>query len=128
MIDETTISVQVRYAECDAQRVAHHSTYPIWLEMARTELLRVNGMSYRDCEDIGAFFVVVSLGLKYRKPAIYDEVITVRVWHTSVGRVKIDHAYEVKRGEELLVSATSTLACVDRNGRPRGVPDALFGE
>lgn len=126
MVDETTIHVRVRYAECDAQRVAHHSVYPVWMEIARTELLRANGMSYLECEQRGVFFVVVRLSLRYRRPARYDDTVSIHVRHSSVGRVKIDHEYEIKRGDELLAEASSTLACVDAAGRPTPMPDDLF--
>ncbi len=123
MIDSTLVEIRVRYPECDAQSVAHHSVYPVWMEIARVELLRVNGLVYRECERRGLFFVVTQLNLRYRRPAFYDDMITVRVRHTEIGRIRIDHEYTIMRGDEVLAEATSTLACVDRQGKPQAIPD-----
>ncbi len=59
----------LRYAECDPMNVAHHGSYPIWLEIVRTELLRQQGVRYRDLEAKGTYFVVVRMSLRYRRPA-----------------------------------------------------------
>lgn len=125
--DTHAIDIRVRYPECDAQSVAHHSAYPIWMEIARTELLRINGLAYKDCEERGVFFVVVRLELRYRRPARYDDMITVHVKASNIGRIKLEHTYEIKRGEELLAEATTTLACVDRTGKPQAMPDDFLG-
>lgn len=93
------------------------------MEIARVELLRVNGLVYRECERRGLFFVVTQLALRYRRPAFYDDVIAVRVRHTQIGRIRIDHEYTIVRGDEVLAEATSTLACVDRQGKPQAIPD-----
>ena len=55
------VPVRVRYAECDPMRVAHHSVYATWFELARTELLRARGLAYRECEAAGVFFVGLGL-------------------------------------------------------------------
>ena len=61
-----TITIVPRYAETDKAGVVHHSVYPVWFEMGRTELLRANGLAYKDLEQAGIFFVVVELHIKYR--------------------------------------------------------------
>ena len=48
--DRVTIPIRVRYAECDPMQIAHHASYPVWMEMGRTELLRAQGANYRECE------------------------------------------------------------------------------
>ncbi|MEX2215277.1 MAG: thioesterase family protein [Phycisphaeraceae bacterium] len=126
MIEEITVETRVRYAECDAQRVAHHSVFPVWMEMARTELLRANGVSYRECEDSGVYFVVVRLSISYRRPAVYDDMLSIDVKTTNVGRVKLEHEYVFKRGDEVLATAATTLACVDRLGRPMAMPEGFL--
>lgn len=120
------VEIRVRYSECDPQSMAHHSAFPVWMEYARTEMLRETGLSYRACEEKGVFFVVLNLALKYRAPAFFDEVITVHVESKLNGRVRIDHEYTFLRGDTVLAEATTTLACVDRNGRPQRIPDGLF--
>lgn len=106
--------------------VAHHSAYAPWFEMGRTELLRStgNGVDYRQLESQGVFMAVVRLNIRYKKPARYDDVLELRTSLTSVGHVKLDHSYELTRlGDALLIAtATTTLACIDREGKPHEVP------
>lgn len=65
-ISSLKIGIRPRYNETDQGGVAHHSVYPVWFEMGRTELLRVNGLAYKDLEEAGVFFVVARLEIKYR--------------------------------------------------------------
>lgn len=120
------LPLRVRYVECDPMGVAHHSAYPVWLEMARTELLRARGAVYRQLEERGVLFVVARLEVRYRRPARYDDQLTIAVSVAPSAGVKIEHAYEVRRGAELLATAKTTLACVDRDGRLQPVPTDLL--
>jgi acyl-CoA thioester hydrolase len=72
-IQKHQIIIVPRYAETDKGGVVHHSVYAVWFEMGRTELLRANGVAYKDLEAAGVFFVVVQLNIKFRRPAQYDE-------------------------------------------------------
>lgn len=119
------LEVRVRYCECDPMGVAHHSVFPVWFEMGRTELLRSSGRSYRDFEEEGIFLAVVSLEVKYRRPARYDDLLTLVTRLDDLGHVKIEHSYELRRGEDSLATARTTLACLDREGRARPLPDSL---
>lgn len=120
------IEVRVRYPECDPMGVAHHTVYPVWFEMGRTELLRDGaGARYRDLEEQGVFFAVAKLGVQYRRPARYDDQLVLETTITRVGRAKIEHAYELYRDGELLTTAATTLVCLDRDGRPQPIPDTL---
>ena len=121
-----TVPLRVRYPECDPMGVAHHATYPVWLEIARTELLRARGGAYRDLEAAGVYFVVARMGLKYRRPAHYDDELEVTVIQKPSAGVKLEHRYEVRRGGDLLATAETTLACVDGEGRMRPVPPNLL--
>lgn len=121
----TEVDVRVRYVECDPMGLAHHSTYPIWLEMARTEHLRRHGLVYRDLEAAGVLFVVARMSLRYRKPARYDDVLRVAVSMRECAGVKVEHDYRVTREGELLCEAQTTLVCVDREGKLRPVPEGL---
>jgi acyl-CoA thioester hydrolase len=119
------IDIRVRYAECDPMGVAHHTAYPVWLEMGRTELLRDAGATYRALEDAGILLAVVSLSIRYRRPAKYDDVVTLETRLVEVSRVKIKHEYELRRGDEVLATAESTLACIDRTGRAQPIPESV---
>ena len=119
------ISIRVRYAETDRMGLLHHANYLIYFEQARTELLRQLGLTYKDLEDQGFLLVLTKVEVRYKSPARYDDVLTI---HTTVERttaVRIDHRYEVLCEGRLVAEATSTLACVSRDGRPQALPELL---
>jgi acyl-CoA thioester hydrolase len=118
-------AIRVRYPECDPMGVAHHAAYPIWFEIGRTEMLRATGGSYRDLEAAGVFLAVVKLEVRYRRPARYDDELRLETDLTLAGPVKIEHSYRLFRGDELLAEGATTLACLDRDGRARVLPDSL---
>lgn len=120
------MQIRVRYAECDPMGVLHHAKFFEYFEIGRTELLRRSGVSYRDCETAGYFFVVVKLACYYRAPARYDDVLTLVTRLERIRRARIDHSYRMTRDGVLICEASSTLACVDRKGRPTPIPDHVF--
>ena len=120
------MQIRVRYRECDPMGVVHHTVYPIWFEMGRTELLRMTGVSYRELEDQGVLLAVVGLQVRYRRPARYDEVLRLETSLKSVGHVKVEHAYRLFRDEELLVTGETTLACLNLDGEACPLPDLLL--
>jgi acyl-CoA thioester hydrolase len=122
---ETTI--RVRYAETDRMGLLHHANYLVYFEQARTELLRGLGLSYRDLEDQGYLLVLTRAEVRYRRPAHYDDLLTVRTTVARTTAVRIDHAYEVFREGVLVAEGSTTLACVDREGRPQALPESLRG-
>jgi len=108
--------------------VVHHSRFFQYFEMGRVELLRANGVSYADLERDGVLFVVVKVECKYRSPARYDEELMLVTKVVKQTHVRIDHAYELRREGTLLAEAATTIACVDRAGRIREIPEGLRGE
>jgi acyl-CoA thioester hydrolase len=121
------IQIRVRYAETDRMGLLHHANYLVYFEQARTELLRELGATYKDLEDGGYLLVLTKVEVRYRRPAYYDDLLTVRTRVDRATTVRIDHVYEVLRGEELIAEGSSTLACVDRAGRPQALPGFLQG-
>lgn len=119
------LELRVRYRECDPMGVVHHTVYPTWFEMGRTELLRSMGGCYRDLEAAGIFLVVVKLEVQYRQPARYDEVLTLETSLVRSTRAKIEHAYSLQRDGVLLATGETTLACLDATGHVREVPGSL---
>ncbi|MSR56983.1 MAG: acyl-CoA thioesterase [Planctomycetaceae bacterium] len=125
MLSEHEIQIRVRYSETDAMGFLHHANYFVYFEEGRTELLRAQGGNYREMEEQGLFMVVVSLECKYRKPARYDDVLSLRTRVVRITLAKIEHAYQITRGGELLTEARSILACVDGSGAVQRLP-AIF--
>lgn len=126
MPDRHELQVRVRYAECDPMGCVHHSRYLEYFEMGRTELLRRAGVRYRDLEERGVLFVVASLQCRFRRPARYDDLLTLNVEVTRITRARIDHRYELLRDGQLLCEASSVLACVDRSGRVIPIPEDVL--
>ena len=125
-----TITIVPRYCETDQAGVVHHSVYPIYFELGRTELLRANGMAYKELEKAGYFMVVAEITLKFRRPAHYDETLELTTTCSRITPARIEHTYKLTRPESgtLLVEGSSILACVDENGRPRRVHPFLYPE
>src|SRR5437764_13978936 len=120
---ETTI--RVRYAETDRMGLLHHANYLVYFEQARTELLRSFGLTYRDLEDKGYLLVLTKIEVRYKRPAYYDDLLTIRTTVERTTAVRIDHRYDVLRDGVLLAEGATTLACVDRDGRPQPLPEEL---
>ena len=123
--DSHEIQVRVRYAETDRMGLLHHANYAVYFEMGRTELLRSRGHSYREVADAGFFLVIVDLECKFRQPARYDDLLTLRTTVARVTHVKIVHEYKLFRDGVLLTEGRTTLACVDREGKPQALPELL---
>jgi acyl-CoA thioester hydrolase len=123
MATEHEIQIRVRYSEADAMGFLHHGNYFAYFEMGRTELLRASGGNYRQMEEAGMLMVVVSIECKYRKPARYDDLLTLKTRVVRVTPAKIEHDYRLYRDGELLTEARSVLACVDRAGCVQRIPE-----
>jgi len=120
-----SLQIRVRYSETDAMGLLHHSNYLTYFEVGRTELFREQGGNYRRMEELGLFFVVASINVKYRRPAGYDELLTLNTEIIRQTPARIEHHYELKRGETVLCEADSVIACVNAKGVPVRIPDNL---
>ncbi len=123
-----TIPIVPRYAETDRGGVVHHSVFPVWFEMGRTELLRANGVAYRDLEEAGIYFVVAELRIKYRRPVFYDEPLLLETTCSRVAAVKVEHTYRLLRRDSglLLTEGSSVLACLDAERKVRRIPEFMY--
>ena len=119
------ITIRVRYAETDRMGLLHHANYLVYFEQGRTELLRAQGLSYRDMEDQGFLLVLTKVQVRYRSPARYDDVLTLRTTVQRTTLVKIEHRYEVLRDGLVLAEGETTLGCVDREGKVQPLPPFL---
>ena len=117
--------LRVRYPEVDAMGFLHHSRYLQYFEMGRVELLRSRGHSYAELERQGVLFVVVRVECRYKAPARYDEELALTTRVVKQTHVRIDHAYELRREATLLAEGSTTIACVDRDGNLRQIPEFL---
>lgn len=125
MSESHEITIRVRYHEVDGQGRVHHANYLNYFEWVRVEMLRAAGLSYKKFEEAGLMLVVSEMNIQYFLPAEFDDSLVVKCTVLSARGARIRHRYEVKRGEELLVRAETTIACVDRTGRVRRLPEDL---
>jgi len=122
---EHEIPIRVRYCETDAMGFLHHANFLCYFEMGRTELFRAQGGDYRKMEEGGHFFVVVELNVKYRTPARFDDLLSLRTRVVRVTPAKLEHEYQLTRNGTVIADATSVMACVDREGRVRRISDVI---
>lgn len=117
-------TVRVRYAETDQMGVVYHANYLVWFEVARTDLLRTHGWTYREMEASGLSLPVIEVGATYRRPARYDDELDVRAEARLVSAVRVEFAYTVTRHADSEVVATgfSRHAALGASGRPARLP------
>jgi acyl-CoA thioester hydrolase len=126
MATTSSTTIRVRYAETDAMGIVHHAVYPVWMELGRSDLLRLAGQSYSEWEAQGVFMAVAELRVRYRAPARYDELVTIRTWIKEAGRRKVVFGYEVLRDATRLVEGESVHLVVGSDGRGRTLPEAML--
>jgi acyl-CoA thioester hydrolase len=119
------IEIRVRYQETDGQGRLHHANFLNYFEVGRVELLRAGGKSYRQMEAEGIFLVVAEAACRYFAAAEYDDLLRLRTSTVRAKGARIEHRYEVFRGEQRLAEGHTVVACVDRQGRARRLPPWL---
>ena len=127
MIGETT--VRVRYAETDQMGVVYHSNFIIWFEVGRVELLRQMGFDYRKMEiEDDCAIAVVDVRCRYKAPARYDDVITIRTRLVLVRRKVLHFKYELLRESDgtLLAEGESVHVVVNAKFAGHPLPDKYF--
>ena len=124
---ESTSHVRVRYAETDAMGVVYYANYLLWFEVARADLLREAGWSYREMEADGYMLPVLEAHCVYRQPARYDDELDVKTTGALVSPVRVKFMYDVVRSADDVHLATgyTVHASIDRGGRPCRLPDRV---
>lgn len=120
------LDIRVTYQETDGQRRVHHANYLNYFERGRVEMLRASGVSYLDLEESGLMLVVAEMNVRYVSAAQFDDLLTLTTKVADVRKVRIKHHYELHRGDDLIVSADSTVACICENGKPAKLPKELL--
>ncbi|MES2688768.1 MAG: thioesterase family protein [Bacteroidota bacterium] len=110
----SSTKLRVRYGETDQMGVVYHGNYALYLEMARTEALRQIDITYKSIEENGVMMPVVNLNINYKKPARYDDELTIKTMFFGMPTVKSVIDYEVfNEAGDLLCTAQTTLVFVD---------------
>jgi acyl-CoA thioester hydrolase len=122
-----TTRVRVRFADTDAQGVAHNASYLVWFEVARVEYLRAYAGGYQALRDLGLEAFVLESFCRYRVPARFDDVLDVHARCLDVRGARFKYEYMIVREDgELVADGWTAHACVDATTlRPTRVPDWL---
>lgn len=117
--------IRVRYAETDAQQVAHHSAYVVWLEEARIEALRSIGRSYRSLEADGVLMPVIEVQVRYKRALRFDDHPELVTTVVPEGRTRLRFETVITNEGQACAEASVTVAVVNGDGRPIRMPEAL---
>jgi acyl-CoA thioester hydrolase len=119
--------LRVRYAETDKLGIVYYANYFVWFEVARTDLLRELGWSYREMEHAGVSLPVIEAQCEYKRPAKYDDEIDVRTQGRMISPIRMQFDYEVIRaGDGVLAAGRTVHAALDREGRPCRLPQRVI--
>ena len=123
---QTSSNIRVRYQETDAMGIVYHANYLTWFEIARVDMLDQLGVPYQGLEAQGYLLPVLEASLKYKKPAKFDDRLTVTCSIRELPSVRITVDYEVLRGNERLVTGSTMHAFIGKDGYPVKPPDAFM--
>jgi acyl-CoA thioester hydrolase len=115
--------VKVRFAETDAQGIAHHAAFVVWLEVARVAYLERHAGGYQQIRDRGLEALTTEVLVRYHRAAYFDETLTVWARCRDVKGARFRYEYAIVRGGELVAEGSTSHATVDRaTYRPTRVP------
>lgn len=118
--------VRVRFAETDAQGIAHHGSFVDWLEVARVAYLADHAGGYRAIQERGIEALTTGVHLDYLRAAYFDDVLTIHLRCVDVRGARFRYDYAIERGGEAVATGHTLHATVDRETRaPTRVPDWL---
>lgn len=115
--------VRVRFAETDAQGIAHHASFLVWFEVARVAYLERHAGGYQSIRDRGIEALTTEVHVRYHRGASFDERLTVWARCVDLRGARFRYEYAVERGGELVADGYTSHATVDRETyRPTRVP------
>jgi acyl-CoA thioester hydrolase len=120
------LEVTVRFAETDAQAIAHHAAYLVWFETARIEYLRRFDGGYQGLRDQGIEATTSEVYVRYIRPAAFDDRLVIHTRCSELRGARFRFEYRVERNGETIAEAWTGHACVDGTTlRPTRVPEWL---
>ncbi len=123
----TEITVRVRYQETDQMGFVYYSNYFVYFEMGRIGYLRDLGFLYSELEKENVFLAVIDARCRYKSPASFDDLLTIKTWLSKLKYARVEFCYEIIRQEEekLIAEGSTILACLGENRKPRAIPDKI---
>lgn len=113
--------IVVRYAETDRMGIVHHSVYPIWYELGRTDFIKAIGLTYSQMEEMGIMLPLVSLTSNYKRPSNYEDELIIKTSINKLTPARIEFLYEVYKEDELINTGTTVHAWVGKDLKPLNV-------
>ena len=124
-----TIShIRVRYAETDRMDVVYHSNYLVWFVTARILMLDEIGIPYLEIEARGLRLPVLTATAEYKRPARFDDRLEIHLFMREKPRARFRFEYEVRRGDTLLATGTTSHGFMDTNGKGLRPPEEFLGK
>ena len=117
--------IRVIYGDTDAMGQAYYGNYLKWFEIGRSEWFRKSGMTYREIESGGVYLPVVEVHCSYKKPAHYDDILTIATTFQFSGPARLRFDYEIMRQEEVLAVGYTVHVCVTRDRKVLKPPEYL---
>jgi acyl-CoA thioester hydrolase len=115
--------VRIRFAETDAQGIAHHASFVVWLEVARVAYLAEHAGGYQTIRERGLEALTTEIQVRYHRAAYFDEMLTVWARCVDLRGARFTYEYRIERDGELVADGYSRHATVDRETyRPTRVP------
>lgn len=115
---KTTSTLVARYAETDRMGIIHHSVYPVWFEVARTDFIKQVGMTYSDMEKMGIMLPLAELNCRYFRPVEYEDEVSIEVGIGRLTPARIEFIYEVFVNGELCCRGMTLHGWTGKNLRP----------
>lgn len=123
---DISTKVKVYYEDTDAAGVVYYANYLRYMERARTELFARLGIDVADYHNRGYFFPIVHVDIHYKRPARLGDILDITADITELKKASLTLRQCVFRGEAVIAEAFVTVACIDKNGRPRRLPEILL--
>ncbi len=122
--------VRVRYGETDKMGYVYYGNYPLYFEVARTEMIRRLGCPYNELEAKGIMLPVLSMNIKYIRPAFYDDELKVKVIMKELPDTRISFEYEIyNQNNKLITVGSTTLVFVSaKTMQPTKPPAELYAK
>lgn len=122
---EHTAHIRVRYGETDTMGYVYYGNYAVYYEVGRTELMRSLGSSYRRLEEEGIMMPVINLQIHYKKPAFYDDLLSIRTTVKYLTPARIVFGYEIfnEQGELINTGETTLIFISAATKKPVRAPE-----
>lgn len=127
---KSSVEIRVRYAETDRMGFVYYGNYSTYFEVARVEMLRNLGVSYKELEDSGISLPVLEYRIKYLKPAFYDQLLTIETKIPVLPSARIRFEYETRNenGDLLNIAETTLVFMNSQSLKPCAPPEFVVNK